>query len=77
MKPLRHYLTLCLLLAALALPAAAQTVGRVEYFWDSDPGFGAGLALKIVDTFLQTGFDGSYHADRVALISDIERRERA
>ncbi len=38
---------------------------------------GSGLACKIVDTFLQTGFDGSYHADRVALISDIERRERA
>ena len=38
---------------------------------------GSGLACKIVDTFLETGFDGSYHADRVALISDIERRERA
>lgn len=38
---------------------------------------GSGLACKIVDTFLNTGFDGSYHADRVALISDIERRERA
>ena len=37
---------------------------------------GSGLACKIVDTFLETGFDGSYHADRVALISDIERRER-
>ena len=38
---------------------------------------GSGLACKIVDTFLSTGFDGSYHADRVALISDIERRERS
>ena len=38
---------------------------------------GSGLACKIVDTFLNTGFDGSHHADRVALISDIERRERA
>jgi len=38
---------------------------------------GSGLACKIVDTFLSTGFDGGYHADRVALISDIERRERA
>ena len=38
---------------------------------------GSGLACKIVDTFLSTGFDGSYHADRVALISDIEARERA
>ncbi len=37
---------------------------------------GSGLACKIVDTFLSTGFDGSYHADRVALIADIERRER-
>ena len=37
---------------------------------------GSGLAAKIVDTFLNTGFDGSYHADRVALIADIERRER-
>ena len=38
---------------------------------------GSGLASKIVDTSLNTGFDGSYHADRVALIADIERRERA
>ena len=37
---------------------------------------GSGLACKIVDTFLSTGFDGSYHADRIALISDIEARER-
>jgi len=37
---------------------------------------GSGLACKIVDTFLNTGFDGSYHADRIALIADIERRER-
>ena len=37
---------------------------------------GSGLACKIVDTFLSTGFDGSYHADRIALISDLEARER-
>ena len=35
---------------------------------------GAGLALKIVDTFLDTGFDGGRHAHRVALIGDIETR---
>ena len=35
---------------------------------------GAGLALKIVDTFLDTGFDGGRHARRVALIGDIETR---
>ncbi len=38
---------------------------------------GSGLACKIVDTFLSTGFDGSYHADRIAMISDLERRERS
>ncbi|MCD7860798.1 MAG: ribose 5-phosphate isomerase B [Oscillospiraceae bacterium] len=37
---------------------------------------GAGLAEKIVDTFLQTGFEGGRHARRVALISDLEARER-
>ncbi len=37
---------------------------------------GAGLAEKIVDTFLQTGFEGGRHARRVALISDLETRER-
>ena len=37
---------------------------------------GSGLGCKIVDTFLSTGFDGSYHADRIAMISDIEARER-
>ncbi len=38
---------------------------------------GSGLALKIVDTFLSTEFEGGRHARRVALISEIEDRERA
>ena len=38
---------------------------------------GSGLALKIVETFLSTEFEGGRHARRVALISDIEERERA
>lgn len=33
---------------------------------------GAGLALKIVDTFLATGFDGGRHQRRIDLISGIE-----
>jgi ribose 5-phosphate isomerase B len=33
---------------------------------------GAGLALKIVDIFLQTPFDGGRHEKRVKLISDLE-----
>ncbi len=36
---------------------------------------GSGLALKIVDTFLDTGFEGGRHARRVALIHEIEGRE--
>ena len=35
---------------------------------------GPGLALKIVDTFLTTEFEGGRHARRIALISDIENR---
>lgn len=35
---------------------------------------GSGLALKIVDTFLNTEFEGGRHARRVALISEIESR---
>jgi ribose 5-phosphate isomerase B len=31
-------------------------------------------ADAIVATFLETGFDGGRHADRVALISEVERR---
>ena len=38
---------------------------------------GSGLALKIVDTFLNTKFEGGRHARRVALISEIEEKERA
>ena len=38
---------------------------------------GSGLALKIVETFLSTEFEGGRHARRVALISEIEERERA
>lgn len=36
---------------------------------------GSGLALKIVDTFLDTGFEGGRHARRVALIHEIEGRD--
>ena len=35
---------------------------------------GSGLALKIVDTFLDTGFEGGRHANRVNLITEIENR---
>ena len=35
---------------------------------------GSGLALKIVDTFLDTGFEGGRHANRVNLIHEIENR---
>lgn len=37
---------------------------------------GNGLAEKIVDTFLTTEFEGGRHARRIALIADIEERER-
>ena len=37
----------------------------------------SGLALKIVDTFLGTEFEGGRHARRVALIAEIEEKERA
>lgn len=36
---------------------------------------GIGLALKIVDTFLDTGFDGGRHARRVAKIMAIEGKD--
>ncbi len=35
---------------------------------------GPGLALKIVDTFLDTPFDGGRHARRVAKLAEIEER---
>lgn len=35
---------------------------------------GGGLALKIVDTFLTTDFEGGRHARRVALITEIENK---
>ena len=38
---------------------------------------GSGLALKIVDTFLSTGFMGAHHAKRIAMIAELEERERA
>ena len=37
---------------------------------------GTGLAEKIVDTFLSTEFLGGRHAKRIAMIADIEERER-
>ena len=38
---------------------------------------GSGLALKIVDTFLTTEFEGGRHAKRIALIAELEEKERA
>jgi len=35
---------------------------------------GEGLALKIVDTFLDTPFEGGRHAKRIAMFADIEER---
>ncbi len=35
---------------------------------------GPGLALKIVDTFLDTPFEGGRHARRIAKLADIESR---
>lgn len=35
---------------------------------------GPGLALKIVDTFLSTGFDGGRHQRRIDLIGKIEEK---
>ena len=37
---------------------------------------GHGLALKIVETFLETEFEGGRHARRVDIISAIEERSR-
>lgn len=37
---------------------------------------GEAMAEMIVDEYLAASFEGGRHADRVALISDIERRER-
>lgn len=37
---------------------------------------GRGLALKIVDAFLDTPFEGGRHARRVGEIADLEARER-
>ena len=37
---------------------------------------GHGLALKIVETFLDTGFEGGRHERRVDIISAIEERSR-
>ena len=38
---------------------------------------GGGLAEKIVDTFLNTEFQGGRHARRVAMIAALEEKERA
>ena len=36
---------------------------------------GAGLALKIVDTFLDTEFEGGRHQRRIDKMMDIENKE--
>jgi ribose 5-phosphate isomerase B len=34
---------------------------------------GVGLAMKIVETFLNTGFDGGRHSRRVSMLDEIDR----
>jgi len=36
---------------------------------------GLGLALKLVDAFIETEFEGGRHQRRVDLISEVEKRE--
>ncbi len=45
MNTLRKGLSTCLLLVALAATAMGQTVSRVEYYWDTDPGRGYGTSI--------------------------------
>jgi ribose 5-phosphate isomerase B len=37
---------------------------------------GEAVALKVLETWMSTGFDGGRHAERLARISELERRER-
>ena len=37
---------------------------------------GSGLALKLVDAFLDTPFDGGKHIRRLAMVATVENRER-
>ena len=37
---------------------------------------GVGLALKIVDLFLQTGFDGGRHSRRIDMINALDAKQR-
>ena len=45
MNTLRKTLSTCLLLVAFAATAIGQTVSRVEYYWDTDPGRGHGTPI--------------------------------
>ena len=45
MKTLRILLSTCLLLVAFVATAVGQTVSRVEYYWDNDPGRGHGTPI--------------------------------
>ena len=45
MKTLRRLLSTTLLLVAFVATAVGQTVSRVEYYWDTDPGRGHGTAI--------------------------------
>ena len=45
MNTLRRLLSTTLLLVALAATAVGQTVSRVEYYWDTDPGRGHGTPI--------------------------------
>jgi hypothetical protein len=51
---------LCGLLLALGSVASAQRVNNAEYFWDTDPGAGSGVAM--------TAVDGSFNAALEAIM---------
>ncbi|WP_153038449.1 T9SS type A sorting domain-containing protein [Balneola sp. EhC07] len=53
------FLTNVLLVMLLASPLMGQTVTQLEYFFDSDPGFGNGISISVTEVDGEVTYEGS------------------
>lgn len=54
---MRYQTTLCTAMILIAVHSQSPRLVQAEYFWDTDPGPGAGLPLSAIDGSLNTAFE--------------------
>ncbi len=60
------FLANVLLVMLLASPLMGQTVTQLEYFFDSDPGFGNGISISVTEVDGKVNYEGSIMASSLS-----------